>query len=117
MSKEKQLTIRVEETLRHDFNEAAEKRHTPAAQLLRDFMRDYVAETRMLEKGISANDAITPAERRRREDAERFARASVGLEGFTPTGTAQALARRFITGEINIDEAVQLRINDEHARA
>ena len=43
MSKEVTMTIRLEPDLRASFSEAAEFDHRPAAQVLRDFMRDYCA--------------------------------------------------------------------------
>lgn len=43
-------------------------------------------------------------ERRRREEAVSFARASIGLEGFKPSLEDEALAQRFIDGEINLAE-------------
>ncbi len=46
--------------------------------------------------------AIDPDERERRRRAVEFARASVGLEGFTPSAEAEALAERFIAGEIDL---------------
>jgi hypothetical protein len=46
--------------------------------------------------------AIDPDERERRRRAVQFARASVGLEGFTPSAEAEALAARFIDGEIDL---------------
>jgi hypothetical protein len=37
------LRIRVEEALRDAFVEACQANHTPAAQVIRAFMRDYIA--------------------------------------------------------------------------
>jgi hypothetical protein len=45
---------------------------------------------------------LDPAERERRRRAVEFARANVGLEGFTPGVEAEALASRFIDGEIDL---------------
>jgi predicted transcriptional regulator len=38
------LTFRVDETLKDQFTNAAKKRDRTAAQLLRDFMRDFVSQ-------------------------------------------------------------------------
>lgn len=79
MSKEVQMTFRVEPELRAEFSDAALLEDRPAAQVLREFMRAYVNQSR--ERGHSpANDVISPAESRRREAAVNFARSSVGLE-------------------------------------
>ena len=47
-----------------------------------------------------------PAERRKRQEAVNFARASVGLEGFKPSPECEAQAVRFINGEIEIAEVI-----------
>lgn len=44
MSKEVQMTFRVEPALRAEFSEAAAQADRPAAQILREFMRAYVNE-------------------------------------------------------------------------
>ena len=51
--------------------------------------------------------ALSPDERRKREDAVRFANASVGLEGFKVSPEAEARAERFITGDIDLAEFLQ----------
>ena len=43
--KEAGLRIRVERELRDDFLAACHRRDRPAAQVLREFMRKYVAQT------------------------------------------------------------------------
>ncbi|ERZ10203.1 TPA: hypothetical protein ACV5IO_005666 [Pseudomonas aeruginosa] len=98
MSKETTMTFRVEPDLRAEFHSAAEIDHRPAAQVLREFMRDYVQQVR------SRAPAISPAERKRREDAVNYARASVGLEGFKISKAEEQHARRFINGEIEMPE-------------
>ncbi len=50
---------------------------------------------------------ITDAERRKRQAAADFARASVGLEGFKPSEEAEAKIRRHIDCEIELAEAVK----------
>lgn len=45
-------------------------------------------------------------ERRKRQAAVDFARASVGLEGFKPSEDAEAQMRRHINGEIDLAELV-----------
>ena len=51
--------------------------------------------------------ALTPEERRAREEAVRFADASIGLEGFTVSPAAKIRAERFINGEIDLAEFVR----------
>ena len=117
MSKDVQMTFRVEPDLRAEFSDAALLADRPAAQVLREFMRAYVSDAR--ERGANpANDAISPAESRRREQAVSFARASVGLEGFKPSKAEEAHARRFIKGEIQLAEFVQMKPDAEsgHSR-
>src|SRR4051794_38648939 len=106
MSKEVQMTIRIEPELRAEFTEAALQEHRPAAQVLREFMRAYVKEVRE-RQSAPANDSISAAERRRRENAVNFARAPIGLEGFKTSQASEAHARRFINGEIELAEYVK----------
>jgi hypothetical protein len=47
---------------------------------------------------------LSPQERRRREEAVRFANASIGLEGFKVSAAAHEHANRFIAGEIDLVE-------------
>lgn len=51
--------------------------------------------------------SLSVAERRRRQAAADFARASVGLEGFKPSEEAEAQMRRHINGEIDLAELVK----------
>jgi hypothetical protein len=72
---------------------------------------DLALQERYIEGTASLDDLLTYArayasEHRRREDAVNFARASVGLEGFMPSKEAEVHARRFINGEIRLDEFV-----------
>ena len=50
---------------------------------------------------------ITHAERRKRQAAADFARASIGLEGFKPSEEVEAQVRRHINGEIDLAELVK----------
>ena len=88
INKKATMTFRVEHDLRDSFKEATERNRIPAAQVLRAFMRDYVQQARNLAP------AISPAERKRREKAVNYARASVGLEGFKIGKAEEQHARR-----------------------
>ena len=99
------ISFRVEAELHARFMEIAAMQQRPAAQILREFMVAYVNEARE-RQNATANNAISVAERRRREDAVSFARASVGLEGLKPSDEAEAQTHRFINGEIPLAEFV-----------
>jgi hypothetical protein len=53
--------------------------------------------------------ALTPAERKKREEAVNYARASVLLEGFKLSPADEERGRRFINGEISMAEFVKVR--------
>ena len=59
-----------------------------------------------MSKDIKTPAPITEDERRKRQDAVSYARASVGLEGFKPSERYEQSAARFIAGEIDLDEFV-----------
>lgn len=107
MSKEVSMTFRVEPDLRSRFSEAAELDHRPAAQVLRDFMREYVEERE--ERLQRTRPLISDAERKRREQAVNYGRSSVGLEGFKLSKADERHAQRFINGEIELAEFVKVR--------
>jgi hypothetical protein len=52
---------------------------------------------------------INAADRKRREDAVNYGRASVGLEGFKLSPADEAHAGRFINGEIDLAAFVKSR--------
>lgn len=56
MTKEVQMTIRIEPELRAEFTAAASRDHRPAAQVLRELMRGYV-------KQMSAKDRASAVEK------------------------------------------------------
>lgn len=62
-----------------------------------------------MSKDTTATAPITEAERRKRQEAADFARASVGLEGFKPSEEAEAQVLRHINGEIDLAEFVKPR--------
>ena len=57
-----------------------------------------------MSESVRAIEPITEAERRKRQAAADFARASVGLEGFKPSEEAEQHATRFVAGEIALAE-------------
>ncbi|WP_080605902.1 antitoxin VbhA family protein [Bordetella bronchiseptica] len=59
--------------------------------------------------GPQPQKTISETERCRRQSAVNYARASVGLEGFSLSEADEAHAQRFIDGEISLQEFVQPR--------
>jgi hypothetical protein len=117
MTKEVTMAFRVEEKLRESFHESVLLDHRPASQVLRDFMRAYVEQAKSKqprESELPANDSISAVERRRREQAVSFARASISLEGFQASDEVEALAARFIEGDSDL--AAFVRVSHKHAR-
>lgn len=60
-----------------------------------------------MSKNTATAAPITEAERRKRQAAADFARASVGLEGFKPSEADEQKAARFVAGEIDLAEFVK----------
>jgi len=74
--------------------------------------KSLLSSGRRVESGSRRKDEkphITAEERRRRQEAVDYARASVGLEGFKLSEADEAHAERFINGEIDINEFVKVR--------
>lgn len=115
MSKEVQMTFRVEPSLRADFSKAAALADRPAAQVLREFMRAYVSES-LQRSHVVIDDPVSKAERRHREAAVNFARSSVGLEGFKQHKADDDLTRRYIAGEITVADAINAINESAHER-
>jgi hypothetical protein len=61
-----------------------------------------------------AKKTISAAERRLRERSVNFARASMRLEGFHSSNEAEALAQRFVRGEIDLDEYLAPSYDEIH---
>ena len=59
-----------------------------------------------MSENVPATAPITEAERRKRQEAADFARASVGLEGFKISEEVERQTARFIAGEIDLAEFV-----------
>lgn len=60
MSKEVQMTFRVEPELRAEFADAAALDDRPAAQVLREFMRAYVLQSRAKSKQAAQPGHVVP---------------------------------------------------------
>ncbi|MGZ9892642.1 antitoxin VbhA family protein [Bordetella bronchiseptica] len=59
--------------------------------------------------GPQPHKTISDAERCRRQSAVDYARASVGLEGFSLNEADEAHSQRFVDGQISLQEFVQPR--------
>lgn len=69
--------------------------------------------------GVDAMPSNNPkyeCERRQRESAVNFARASIGLEGFGLTEDDEELTRRYVIGEIDLAYALKFVHNAIHQR-
>lgn len=113
MSKEVQMTFPIDSELRADFTAAASAQNRPPAELLREFMREYINRSREHVPDPTEDD-IASAELRRRRDAWEFARASVALEGFEPTAAFEAAARELVASRVTIAEFMEKNILIEH---
>jgi hypothetical protein len=74
--------------------------------------QDLAWQERYIEGTASLDDLLNYArsfaeERRKREDAINYGRASNALSGFTLTGSAEVYARKFIDGEMTIKEFIE----------
>ena len=59
-----------------------------------------------MSKNTTTAAPITDDERRKRQEAVNYARASVGLEGFKISEEVEQQTARFIAGEIDLAEFV-----------
>jgi len=59
-----------------------------------------------MSKDTTTAAPITEDERRKRQRAVNYARASVGLEGFKPSQADEEHAARFVAGEIDLADFV-----------
>ncbi|TCK90839.1 hypothetical protein B0G74_4650 [Paraburkholderia sp. BL9I2N2] len=74
-------------------------------------IEDLPVQQRESEEGSAAKPAsrtISDAERRKRKKAIDFARASLGLSRFKVGGECDALALRYVNGEIELAEFVEI---------
>ena len=107
MSKEVQMTIRIEPELRAEFTEAASRDHRPAAQVLRELMRGYIRQVGTKDRA-PANHGITVLERFDREEAVKFGRASVALEGYKTSPALAMQQQQYTDGDISLDELLRM---------
>ena len=104
------MTIRIEEDLRAQFSEVAEQLHRPAAQVVRDLMRNFVRDNRTanatnapLATPDDANTAAFSPEKLRYFHEQSL--ASARLEGFEPSPEFLADCEAVLAGSMTRDEA------------
>jgi hypothetical protein len=102
------MNLRIEEDLREKFSAAAEKNHRPAAQVIRDLMRNYVAEN----DAVAAFPRISEAEKAQRRENLEQSLANVQLEGLPRAIKFEAQAQDYVNGEISLDELMALSLDD-----
>lgn len=61
----------------------------------------------MIDTNPADNPTTDTEQRRKRQNAVSYARASVGLEGFKPSEACERQAAWFIAGEIDLAEFVK----------
>jgi hypothetical protein len=79
-------------------------------------IEDLPVQERKFEEAGSEHSVIGAAERRKRQQAFDFARASIGLEGFKLSDEMEAHGRRFINGEIDLEEFLKRPIGQKAQR-
>jgi len=79
MAKEVQMSIKMEAELRDRFMAVAADRHRPAAQIVRDLMRLYIAES-------DTPNALTAETLRKSREGEDVFRASSASDLFKQLG-------------------------------
>jgi|GEM_PF-831608 hypothetical protein len=88
------MTIRCNIQLREAFHAAAEKVDRPAAQIIREFMRDFVQKNTY---------EISPEEKARRAEIVAFAKANLELEGETISPELLDAAMMYANGQISLE--------------
>jgi hypothetical protein len=96
------MTFRVDEPLRETFTRAARQVHRPVAQVLRELMRNFVAET-----ATTATPVPSASELLRRRVAVSDARANLGLEGVRVDDDFARLTEQYAAGEIELDDLMR----------
>jgi len=77
-------------------------------------VRDFEARRKSSFNGLKLN-TISQEEKKRRDQIINYARASVGLEGFVPSASAETDALRYVNGEMDMEEFVSLGLDGPDA--
>jgi predicted transcriptional regulator len=94
---ESTFNVRIDAKLRERFNRAAKAIHRPASQVIRELMRNFVAQS---EEKIESSDN----ELFKRQIAADFSTANIELEGGKIPPDFAALIERYKRGEIGFTE-------------
>ncbi|GHU37387.1 hypothetical protein AGMMS50256_35270 [Betaproteobacteria bacterium] len=95
-----EMTIHLDAGLHERFTKVTTNRHQMAEQVIQELVRDFIDKAKVL---------ISDDERKQRQEAVEFARASVELEGFRISPEENAHDLRFVNGEISLDEYLEYR--------
>lgn len=109
------FTFRVDENLKVGFIDTAKSLDLNASMLLRQFMRRTI-ETAGKNLDTQQETLLSDAEQQRRAEAIAYGQASVSLEGFPITDEAQALAARFVRGELSVKDYASATPEQAHER-
>jgi predicted transcriptional regulator len=96
------MTIRCDTQLREAFHAAAENVDRPAAQIIREFMRDFAQK--------NAHE-ISPEEKARRTEIVAFAKANLELEGETISPELLDAAMMYANGQISLEAFMDVSAN------
>ena len=126
------MTFRIEEDLRQQFNEAAMRVHRPAAQIIRELMREFVEKNIDGTNSEPARETVTTSfyvggeeyqitqpvaktmEELERRKAMEFAIANSELEGYKTPDEFRNLMEQVVIGEITIED-VRRDIEERYA--
>lgn len=104
MTHQAEMTFRVESDLSVAFTEQVESEHRELDEVMQEMMQAYLARAR--NASPEHTDEQRQTQQSLRQQAVDFARASVGLEGFTPSESAEMFAAQYVNGEIDIVDFV-----------
>ncbi|MDR2874391.1 MAG: hypothetical protein LBV44_00470 [Methylobacillus sp.] len=100
------VSFRVEPDLYAEFKRATEQNHTPVAQVLRGFMRGYVA---WAQQQNQPHSFVSEEEKQRREAAFRNAEGSAAHEfpdDYVPPSEYFEARAKIIAGEMSTQDAL-----------
>ena len=108
------MTVTTKEQRRQHI---AAMRASSALEDMHPDIESLALQERYVEGTASLDDLLNDArrcakEQKARQNAVEFARASIALEGFTPSQMTDAEARQLVSGEISLANFVQKEFNN-----